>query len=228
MLGLRKCDARRFGVFGGGSVVGLVLLLMCGCAGGGNGGGDGRGGVEVGVSDTGSREPVRGAEPVDATGRDGGDRNGGVVANRPMRLSDSEVVVADRGTAGGTGSGAGSEPVRAPVVTSPSPAPAPAPAPVPVVEPDPEPAVSAAEVWRPAWWHESATWSGDRIAVCRFADAADMLQARTEAIYACLDAIESAGGDRSNVVVERADTQRQDGGLFRMFVRVTAPRVNAE
>ena len=140
-----------------------------------------------------------------------------------MRLTDSEADAA-----AGAGGGA-STPAVAPV-----PAPAPAPAPTPVPEPAaapepapvPEPVESASSVWRPGWWHEAATWTGDRIAVCRYADAGDMLQARTDAIYACLDAIELAGGDRSNVVVERADTQRLDDGTFRMFVRVTAPRVS--
>ena len=195
--------------------VGCVAALTCGCASGGNGGGADAGGT----GGAGGAGVVHRGEVDSGGGVHDGGGDGRVGSNRPMRLTDSETDAA-RGAGGGA-----STPAVAPV---PAPAPTPVPEPVPVPEPEPvpEPVESAASVWRPGWWHEAATWTGGRIAVCRFADAGDMLQARTDAIYACLDAIELAGGDRSNVVVERADTQRLDDGTFRMFVRVTAPRVS--
>lgn len=215
-----------FGLFAGGvriaAVVGVgcVAALICGCANSGKGGDRGDG-LDAGVAGLGGGSGVVHRGEVEGGGgvHDGGG-DGRVASNRPMRLTDSEAGAAS------DGAGGGSTPAAVAAVPAPAPEAVPEPVPEPLPVPVPEPVESAASVWRPGWWHEAATWTGGRIAVCRFADAGDMLQARTDAIYACLDAIELAGGDRSNVVVERADTQRLDDGTFRMFVRVTAPRVS--
>jgi len=78
--------------------------------------------------------------------------------------------------------------------------------------------------WRPAWWQDKPIAESGHTSVCAFADDADLLTARQNAVKAGRHLLADAQGGMPAIddAATRTDSVRLSNGVYRAFVRLTS------